>query len=404
MKFKATIAKTGSPNEIRTIEAPSRFAAYDLVEKEGKTITNIEEVRGRFTLPPWLTVSIWNDVKHPVIGRMAKNLSTMLGAGLSLSRALSVIERQSTSRRLKEIAARLSEVVAKGTPFHAALAEYPKVFPEIFIAMVKVGEESGSLDASLGIVGLQMEHADELSHKVRGALIYPCIVLFAIVVISVLMLIFVVPTLTETFAALNVSLPLATQIFVSLSDFVVAHLGLVIGAFVLLLLGGVPFLRSEYGSGLVLRFGLHLPVVGDIIRETYAARTARTLSSLLAAGVPVLEALAITKEVVRVDVFARIIEEAMAHVKKGEPLSAAFTENTKIYPILMGEMIMVGEETGKVSDMLKQMAEFYETDVSEKTKDLSTIIEPLLMLLIGGVVGIFAISMIAPIYSLSSAI
>jgi type IV pilus assembly protein PilC len=167
--------------------------------------------------------------------------------------------------------------------------------------------------------------------------------------------------------------------------------------------GGIAFVRSKLGSRVVLAIALHLPVIGELVRETYTARASRTLSSLLSAGVPVLDALSITKEVVHAKVYAEVVEEAEVRVKKGEPLSASFAEHTRLYPILMSEMLAVGEETGNVAQMLKQIAEFYEQDVAEKTKDLSTIIEPVLMIFIGIFVGVFAVSMIAPIYSLSSA-
>ena len=152
-----------------------------------------------------------------------------------------------------------------------------------------------------------------------------------------------------------------------------------------------------------MRTALYLPVIKELVRETYSARCSRTLSSLLFSGVPVLEALSITQEVVGENVFARVIEEAKVHVQKGEALSVAFSAYPKLYPILMSDMVEVGEETGNVTDMLKQVAEYYEADVAEKTKDLSTIIEPVLMLIIGAGVGVFAVAMIAPIYSLSSA-
>ena len=335
---------------------------------------------------------------------MAKNLSAMLSAGLSLSRALSVIERQSSNSSLKIIATGLSESVKKGSSFHEALTAYPKVFPELFVAMSRAGEESGSLADSLAIVGLQMERSEELVRKIRGAMIYPAIVIIAIVIVGILMLIYVVPTLTRVFIELGVQVPLATRIIVALSNFMVAHSVLVFMAIVLFIVGGISFVRSKVGGGIVLAGVLYLPVIGELARETYTARAARTLSSLLSSGVPILDALSITKEVVGAGAFAKVVEEAEARVKKGELLSVAFSEHPRLYPILMSDMLAVGEETGKVSDMLKQIATFYEEDVAEKTKDLSTIIEPILMLLIGVVVGVFAVSMIAPIYSLSSAI
>ena len=403
MKFSVTIRKEGSTDEERVIEAPTRFAVYDQIQKEGGTVVGLTEGSGGFKLPAWCYISFGTGIKHPEIIRMTKNLSAMLSAGLSLSRALSVIERQSDNKRMKVIAAGLSESIKKGSSFHEALAEYPKVFPEIFIAMARAGEESGSLSDALGIVGLQMEHSNELVKKIKGAMIYPAIVITAIVIVVILMLIFVVPTLTNTFTELGVKLPLATRVIVALSNFFVNNIILVIGGIIVIVGGGISFIRSKVGGVVVLAIALHLPVVKELVRETYTARAARTLSSLLSSGVPVLDALGITKEVVHAKIFAKVIEDAEARVKKGEPLSAAFAEYTKLYPILMSEMLAVGEETGKVAQMLKQIAEFYESDVGEKTRDLSTIIEPVLLLFIGAFVGVFAVSMIAPIYSLSSA-
>ena len=402
MKFRATIRKEGLLDEVRVIDAASHFAVYDQIQKEGGAVINLTD-GGSFALPSWLFISIGTGIKRSEIVRLTKDVSAMLAAGLSLSRALSVIERQSGNKRLKAVASGLSDSIKKGSSFHESLAAYPKVFPEVFVAMAQAGEESGSLSEALLTVGLQMERSDELVGKIKGAMIYPAIVVTAIVIVCILMLIFVVPTLTNTFTELGVKVPLTTQIIVALSNFMVAHSILVLAGLAILLFGGVSFIRSKVGGRIILALSLYLPVIKDLVRETYTARAARTLSSLLSSGVPVLDALAITKKVVHAEVYANVVEEAETRVRKGEPLSVAFADNTRLYPILMSEMLAVGEETGKVAQMLKQIAEFYEADVAEKTKDLSTIIEPVLMLLIGAFVGVFAVSMIAPIYSLSSA-
>lgn len=404
MKFRILVRKEGASDQIRTLEAPSRFAVYDQIQKEGGMVVELTEDETYFKIPAWLNITFGTGVKRSEIIRTAKNLSAMLSAGLSISRALSVIERQSSNKRLKAIVTSLSEAIKNGSSFHEALTAYPKVFPEIFVAMARSGEESGSLADSLTVVALQMERSEELVRKIRGAMIYPAIVVVAVVIVGILMLIYVVPTLTSTFTSLGVKVPLATRIIVALSDFMVAHVVLVLGAISAFFMGSITFVRSRIGSRVVLAAALYLPVINELVRETYTARASRTLSSLLSAGVPVLEALSITREVVHAEVFANVVKEAEEHVKKGEPLSTSFSEHTKLYPILMSDMLAVGEETGKVADMLKQIAEFYEEDVAEKTKDLSTIIEPILMLLIGTFVGIFAVSMIAPIYQLSSAI
>lgn len=403
MLFHVVIHKEGVGDSERTVEAPSRFAIYADVEKEGASVVDITEARSS-RMAPLLSSLFQGSVKKPMVGRMATNLATMLTAGLSLSRALSVIERESPSERFKKVVADLASIVEKGTPFNTALEGYPRVFPQVLVAMVRVGEESGTLADSLHIVGQQIERSEELSRKVKGALIYPAIVLVAIIVVSILMLLYVVPTLTATFLELHVELPLATRVFVAVSDFMTAHLSLVVIGLLAIVGATASALHTTAGRLHLIRLGLTIPVVGELIRETYAARTARTLSSLLSAGVPVLEALAITGDVVQVPTFRAVIDTAKDYVKRGEPLSKAFSEQVGTYPVLMSEMLGVGEETGKVAPMLKEAAEFYEADVSERTKDLSTIIEPLLMLLIGAVVGIFAVSMIAPIYAISSAI
>src|SRR3989344_1456314 len=396
MKFRATIRKEGVPDYASTIDADSRFEVYKQVQKEGGFVVELAENVWAYNLPSIFSYRIFGTgIKHSDIVLMTKNLATMISAGLSLARALSVIERQTSNTHLKEVVTGLSDSIKKGSSFHAALANRPDVFPGIFIAMVRAGEEAGSLSDSLMVVGLQMEHAEDLTRKIKGAMIYPAIIIVAILIVSILMLIYVVPTLTKTFTDLKVQLPLATQLFVALSNFMVNCVLFVLAGLVALVIGGVAFVRSRRGSSIVLWGGLHMPVIGELIRETFAARTSRTLSSLLSAGVPVLSALSITKEVVRADVFARVVSEAEDRVKKGEPLSISFVEHVDLYPVLMSEMISVGEETGKVAQMLKQVAEFYEEDVSQKTKDLSTIIEPILMLLIGTVVGIFAVAMIS---------
>ena len=404
MKYRVTIRKEGTPDQTRFIEASSRFSVYDQVQKEGSVVVDIKSDVSKPLLPGWLWYSFGTGVKRREIIRLAKNLSAMLGAGLSISRALSVVERQSNNKRLKVVTTGLSDAIKKGSSFHEALALYPRVFPSLFVAMTRAGEESGSLADSLAIVGLQMERSDELIRKIKGAMVYPVIVIIAVIIVSILMLIYVVPTLSSTFASLNVEVPLATRTIVAVSDFMTANAILILCALVVLMVGGTTFVRSSRGSAIILYLALHAPVVNELVRETYTARAARTLSSLLSSGVPVLEALAITKEVVHAGVFAEVIAQTEARVKRGELLSSSFAEHTNLYPILMSDMLAVGEETGKVAEMLRQIAEFYEGDVTEKTKDLSTIIEPVLMLLIGSIVGIFAVSMIAPIYSLSSAI
>lgn len=402
MKFRVTLKKEDGAEEKRVVDAPSRFAVYGAIEKEGGMVMSIEEGGGGLALPGFLSLNLTSGVKTEERITLTKNLAAMLSAGLTLSRALSVIERQSPNKGLQKVVAELQLDVKKGTSFHEGLAKHPKVFSKLFIAMTKAGEESGTLAESLRVVARQMERSYTLTKKIRSAMIYPSIILFAIVVIGILMMVYVVPTLSETFTDLGVELPAATKAIISTSDFMAANVVLVFAILIAAVLAMLAFTRSKFGANIVLTIALRLPVIGNLVRETMSARVARSLSSLLSSGVEMLSAISISEEVVGENQFGKVVRDAGVRVKKGEPLSAAFAEKTKLYPVLVGEMISVGEETGKVAEMLTQLAEYYEADVEEGTKDLSTIIEPVLMLVIGGAVGVFAVSMISPIYSLSS--
>lgn len=270
--------------------------------------------------------------------------------------------------------------------------------------MSKAGEESGTLADALAVVARQMDKANALQKKVKGAMIYPMIILVAIIVIGILMMIFVVPTLSNTFKELGVELPTATRIIIGASDFMASNAILVFVMLAAFLTGFFFFLKSKVGGRITLFLALHVPVIGELVRETMSARAARAMSSLLSSGVEMLSALKIAGEVVGDNSFGKVVREAEERVRKGEPLSVSFTDHAKLYPVFVGDMIAVGEETGKVADMLGQVAQYYENDVEERTKDLSTIIEPLLMLFIGSAVGVFAMAMITPIYSLSDKI
>lgn len=404
MKYTVKVKRTDGTEETRHVEAESRFAVYSQIEKSGGMVLSLEEGGGGLSLPAWTQIQIGSGIKTEEKITFTKNLSAMLSAGLMLSRALSVISRQTKNQYLKKIVETLETGVKSGQSFHETLAQFPNMFSPLFVAMTKAGEESGTLSDALRVVAKQMDRSYTLTKKVKGAMIYPSIIVAAIIVIGILMLIFVVPTLSSTFSSLGSELPLATRVIIGMSQFVTNNVIVVIGLLILAGAGGSFFIRSKFGANLILLGSLHLPAIGELVRETYGARAARTLSSLLSSGVEMLTAIQIAAEVVGDNVFGKVLIEAGERVRKGETLSAAFVNHPKLFPPFVSDMIAVGEETGKVAEMLGQVAEYYENDVEDRTKDLSTIIEPLLMLFIGVFVGVFAMAMIAPIYSLSSKI
>jgi type IV pilus assembly protein PilC len=399
--FTYTAEKTDGEKYQGVAEAADRFELYEIIRREGgKVITVSEESKGGFR-----SMDYWNAklvrVKEYEKILFARNLGAMLSAGLSLARALSVMERQTKNIKLKKIIAEIESSVRRGDPLHAALANSPKTFPDLFVAMVRAGEEGGDLPAALLVVADQTERIYDLKRKIRSAMIYPCIILIAIVGIGIVMMIEVVPTLAQTFAESNAVLPLSTRIVIGTSSILVHYTVPVIGGMIGAVVAFIMAMRTKVGKRVADFVLLHIPVIGTLVREVNAARTARTLSSLISSGVDVLASLEISADVVQNSYFREVIKQAVVGVRAGEPLSAAFAKREDLYPVFVGEMMSVGEETGATVEMLKRLAVYYEEQVDRKTKDMSTIIEPFLMIFIGIAVGFFAVSMITPIYQLS---
>lgn len=382
-----------------SFEAPTKVELFAHIREEGGRLLSVKEKRGKIDFKN-LPLPFLNGVKTHDKIIFARNLAAMITAGLSVTRAMSVMEKQAKNQTLKDLFNGLTDDVTKGDPLSVAMARRPKVFSPLFVSMVKAGEESGNLAGSLKIVGDQMDKSFQLTKKVHGALIYPSVILSVMVVIAILMLVYMVPTLTATFKEVGATLPLSTRIIIATSGFMIAHTIIVLLGLGLIVGGLVYLFKSAVGQRMMDVVTLRLPVVGNLIREINSARTARTLSSLLSSGVDIVVALEVTRDVLQNHLYKNTIEHIRTVIQKGETMSSVFSANEKLYPAFVGEMAAVGEETGKIAEMLLGVANYYEEDVDEKTKDLSTIIEPVLMIFIGAGVGIFAISMLAPTYSL----
>lgn len=330
----------------------------------------------------------------------ARNISSMLDAGLALSRALEVISRQTKNLRSKKILNEINDKIKAGTAFSDALENYPKIFNSLFISMTKAGEESGNLAEAFSNIANQLEKNYLLVKKIKGAMVYPGVIVVAMSIVGFFMMTYIVPTLSKTFKELDVALPKSTQIIIAFSDFLqnqtLAFFGVLIAILVILFL----FFRNKTGKDFLDVVLINSPIFGELTKQINSAKTARTLSSLLKAGVPYLQAIQITKGVLSNHLYKKILDQAEKKVEMGDKISGVFSENEKFYPSFVGEMFAVGEETGELSEMLLKVAEFYENEVDQKTKNMSTIIEPVLMLVVGVAVGFFAISMISPMYSL----
>lgn len=402
MKFSYKSVAAGGEVEEGVREADDQFALAKDLKAEGKTLITAEEsakesVASRFNIS-------FGGVKLADKITFAKNLGAMVDAGLALSRALTVMERQTKSKKFKKILISLGAYVEKGSALSEALAKFPETFSALFVSMVRAGEESGKLGDSLRIVAEQMDRSYALRRKIRGAMMYPAIILSVMVIIGILMLMFVVPTLTATFTELNVDLPATTQLVISTSELLSGNPVGVIGALLLLIVGIIVLSRTRAGKRGFEFVMLRVPIIGNLVKETNAARMARTFSSLLSSGVDMVAAISITQDVLQNSYYKEALAEAEAEIQKGATVSAVFARYERLFPPMVNEMISVGEETGKLPGMLLQIAVFFEGEVDQKTKDMSTIIEPFLMVIIGAAVGFFAVSMITPIYSLSSGI
>ncbi len=398
MQFSYTaIDKTGK-RMVGEEQAKDQYDLAHVLKERGLALVSVKEKKGAGMAG--ISLPFFSRVKTQDKIVFAKNLSAMIRAGLSLSRSLTILERQTRNPKFKDVIARVGETVERGGSLSEALLAHPKVFSSLLVAMVKAGEESGSLAESLSVVGVQMEKNYLIVKKVRGALLYPAIIIIAMVIVGVLMLVFVVPTLTATFTELKVDLPASTRAIIAVSDFLTHRSILALFLLIVVVSGAASVFRTRIGKRGVEAVLLRTPIIGELIKKANAARTGRTLSSLLSSGVDMVEAIGITGDVIQNSYFKDVLRAAGEEVQKGMPLSHSFKKEGSPYPSLVGEMVEVGEETGKLSGMLGEVSVFYETEVEEATKNLSTIIEPFLMIIVGVVVGFFAVSMISPTYSL----
>jgi type IV pilus assembly protein PilC len=389
-----------------TKDAKDRFELYRMLKESGEEAVDVQEkgVNKGFSEGFSMSLPFFHSIKAQDKINFARNLSAMISAGLAMSRALSVMERQTKNKKLRDILISLQKDISEGKTLSQAMSKYKDVFSALFISMVAAGEQSGTLAESLRIVGMQMDKSFALQRRVKGAMMYPGIILSAMVIIAILMLTFIVPTLMKTFTELKVQLPASTRFVLFLSDSLRDYWPIVFMLFVAIVVLFYLFKKSATGKSIIDFLVLKIPVIGEIIKEVNSARTARTLSSLLSSGVDVVESVRITTDVMQNVHYKAILKKAGEAIEKGDPISKIFTQNEKYYPLFLGEMMNVGEETGKIGDMLFGVANFYEEDVDQRTKDMSTIIEPFLMVIIGAAVGFFAISMISPMYSLVNVI
>lgn len=334
------------------------------------------------------------------------HLQIMIKSGLSIINALKILGEEIENKKLKKIIGEIKDEVEKGKQLSEALAKYPAVFPKIYVSMVAAGESAGKMERALEEIHEQMKKNQELMSKIRGALIYPAIVMVAMVAIAIEVVVFVLPKLMIMFKEFDAELPFSTRILIRVTELgqtiFTTYIGLIVLAFLIL---SVYIIRKLYARPPVKKavhnLNLRLPIAGPIIKKINLARFTLTLSSLLESSIPIIDAVGITSDTLGNVIYKQNLLSAAESLKKGEALSAILAKFPAAFPPMVTEMIMVGEETGQTEHMLKELSEYFSNEVDATMKNFSTIIEPVIILVLGlGVAGI-AVSVIMPMYSLA---
>ncbi len=380
------------------VEAKTQSAAVAILRNRGLLVISVTEHKD----------SLFGDLSNSLSGakqsdivNFTRQLSTMVTAGLPLNDGLAILEKQSKPAMQKVISDLMREIEG-GSTFAKALQKQEKYFSKVYVQLVKAGETGGVLDEILQRLAQDLEKAKDFRSKTQGALIYPVIVLVAMVVVMVIMMIFVVPKLTDMYKDFGAQLPFMTQLLISVSDFFVNFWW--VG---LLSIGGgfaafKAWVRTQQGKQRFHRFMLRMPLMGVLRQKIILTDFARTLSLLLGAGVSLLEALRIVNDAVSNVVYKEALDEASAQVEKGISLGQAIAAYDDIFPPILSQMVMVGEETGKLDEVLLKLSSYFQSESEQAVRNLTAAMEPMLMVVLGLGVGMIMIAIIMPIYNLTS--
>lgn len=342
-------------------------------------------------------------IKQRDIVIFTRQLATMIDAGLPIVQCLEVLATQSPNKKLRGVIRQLKDEVEAGSTFTDALRKHPKLFDDLFVNMVAAGEVGGILDSILHRLAGYMEKAMKLKSKIKGAMIYPATIVTVAVGVTTILLVFVIPVFAELFSSFGKALPAPTQFVINLSNFTIAYFHYVAGAVVALGVISRQWYRTESGRLTFDHMFLQLPVFGDLIRKSAVARFTRTLSTLVSSGVPILDALAITARTAGNKVVERAVLATRVSISEGRTISEPLTQS-KVFPPMVCQMIAVGETTGALDAMLQKIADFYEEEVDNVVANLTALMEPLVILFLGVIIGGLVISMYLPIFKLGSVI
>jgi type IV pilus assembly protein PilC len=353
--------------------------------------------------PKQLSLQLGSGVKTREIVIFTRQFATMINAGLPLVQSLDILAEQTENDRLRKVIQDVLYDVESGNTLADAMEKHPKVFTKLFVSMVAAGEAGGILDTILVRLAVFLEKADALARKVKGAMIYPGVVLSVAVLAVAILLIFVIPTFQQMFASAGVPLPLPTQVVISMSGFLQGYWWAMIAVGAGVVFGIRQFYRTENGELLIDRFMLNIPVLGDVQRKAAVARFTRTLGTLVSSGVSILEGLEITARTAGNRVIQDAVMGSRASIAGGETIAGPLKESGAFPPMVV-QMIHVGEQTGGLDEMLSKIADFYDDEVDAAVSTLLSIMEPLMIVVLGAVVGGMIVAMYLPIFDMVGAV
>jgi type IV pilus assembly protein PilC len=381
-----------------SLEADSQTAVATKLKEMGFSPIVIQAEKGlsskREMHLPWQKVAKGKD-----LAVFSRQFATMINSGLSLLRALNILAEQTESTRFAAIIGEVRADVEKGTSLSAALAKHPKVFSRLYVAMVRAGEIGGVLDSVLVRVAEQLERDLTLRQKIKSAMTYPVVVFCLVILILAGMMIFVVPMFKNLYKDLGGTLPAPTRLLILGSDIVKSAWFLVAGGFIGGTWGFKRWIASEKGRAIWDAFKLKAPIFGGLVHKTALSRFTRTLSVLMRSGVPILQSLDIVKDTVGNAVISKAIVEVQSAVKEGESIARPL-ERHAVFPPMVVQMIAVGEETGALDTMLAKIADFYDQEIEATVEALTSLIEPILIAVMGGIVGSMVIALYMPMFNI----
>lgn len=399
-----------SKDMVRTMMARKRWKVISLQEVEldadGKVIGGLRLLGGRIVIDSKGNIKIGASDKFKVPDKdlivMTKQLSTMLGSGLPVNQSLDILSRQQRLPKFGEVLGGIRRAIEEGSSLSLALARYPLCFDQLFRAMIKAGEESGKLADIMGRLLIYIEKSSKIKSQVKSALAYPVLIFLVAVAVITGLLVFVVPTFTQQFADSGQKLPELTQIVIDLSNFLAKSWWKIFGTIAVVFFGLKRWAKTKKGAFFFDSLILKLPLIGDVMKKIAVGRFCSTLSSMLSSGVNLLQALSICASSAGNLVIEEFVLQCKERVEKGQQLSLPLSENP-IFPKMVISMIQVGEKSGKIDDMLMKIAAFYEEEVDEAVKTMLSMIEPIMIVGIGAIVGILVAAMYLPIMDLAGA-